>query len=108
MSALELTGQLPLVDVFNRVLRSRSRYQLEFRQKAKNVPAPLEQEPPPQPASAGEEQSMQPLIDFWENAFNKFHNISRDKISQLLSPLYCLEERQVQFLTTEQASNAER
>ena len=51
---------------------------------------------------------MQPLIDFWENAFNRFHNISKDKISQLLSPLYCLEERQVQFLTTEQGSNAER
>lgn len=33
VSNLELTGQLPLVDVFNRVLRSRSMYQLEFRQR---------------------------------------------------------------------------
>lgn len=51
---------------------------------------------------------MQPLIDFWENAFNKFHNISKDKINQILSPLYCLEERQMQFLVTDQGSNTER
>lgn len=89
----------PLVDVFGRVLRTASPYQKIFENKTSNEPAPLEYEAPPQPAAAGEEASMQHLIEFWENIRNRFFCIPDDRIRALQSPLYCLEEREIEFFT---------
>lgn len=92
----------PLIDVFGRVLRTQSPYQMLLYNSVSNEPAPLEYEAPPQPAAAGEEASMQHLIDFWEQIKNKFFCIPDDRIRALQSPLYCLEEREIEFFNNGQ------
>lgn len=92
-------GQQPLVDVYGRVLRQQAPYLFKTTNTVPNEPAPLEHEAPPPPAAAGEEATMQPLIDFWENVKNRFFCIPDERIRAIRSPLYCLEEREVEFLT---------
>jgi len=41
---------------------------------------------------------MQHLIDFWENIKNKFFSIPDERIRAVLSPLFALEEREMEFL----------
>ncbi|CAL6028833.1 Conserved_hypothetical protein [Hexamita inflata] len=106
-SKMEITGQAELKDVYGRTLRSQSPYQLKFKNTVVNEPAPLEVEAPPQPAASGEEQTMQHLIDFWESVKNKFFCIPEERIRAALSPLFCLEEREIEFLPVNSVTSNE-
>ena len=64
-TSAEITGVLPLKDIFGRVLRAAAPYSMNCQIKISNKPTPLDPEIPPPPSASGEETTVESIIGFW-------------------------------------------